>query len=93
MLFRSDRQSQFGQGWSGNRALDENGNWGAAYDGQDRVWGNIVDNSQLVKPYVFLPNRVRDFYDLGVSNKNSLSAGGGNETTKYLLSFSQNSVD
>lgn len=89
----ADRQSQFGQGWSGNRALDENGNWGAAYDGQDRVWGNIVDNSQLVKPYVFLPNRVRDFYDLGVSNKNSLSAGGGNETTKYLLSFSQNSID
>lgn len=88
-----ERQSQFGQGWSGNRALDENGNWGAPYDGQDRVWGNIVDNSQMVKPYVFLEDRVRDFYDLGVSYKNALSASGGNENTKYLLSFSQNNVD
>ena len=88
-----DRQSMFGQGWSGNRALDENGNWGAPYDGQDRVWGNVVDNSQLVKPYVFLENRVRDFYDLGISEKNSVSASGGDGKTSYLLSFSQNSVD
>lgn len=88
-----ERQSMFGQGWSGKRALDENGNWGAPYDGKDRVWGNVVDNSQLVKPYKFLKNRVRDFYDLGESYKNSISAAGGNETTKYFLSFSQNSVD
>lgn len=88
-----ERQSQFGQGWSGKRALDENGNWGAPYDGQDRVWGNIIDNSQLVKPYVFLKDRVRDFYDLGMSYKNSVSASGGNDRTNYLLSFSQNSVD
>lgn len=88
-----ERQSMFGQGWSGKRALDENGNWGAPYDGQDRVWGNVVDNSQLVKPYVFLENRVRDFYDLGLSTKNSLSASGGDGRTNYFLSFSQNSVD
>jgi len=88
-----ERQSQFGQGWSGMRALDENGNWGAPYDGKDRVWGNIVDNSQLVKPYVFLEDRVRDFYDIGLSYKNSVSASGGSESTNYFLSFSQNSVD
>lgn len=88
-----ERQSQFGQGWSGKRALDENGNWGAPYDGQDRVWGNIIDNSQLVKPYIFLKDRVRDFFDLGMSYKNSVSASGGNDRTNYLLSFSQNSVD
>ncbi len=88
-----DRQSQFGQGWSGLRALDENGNWGAPYDGKDRVWGNVVDNSQLVKPYKFLENRVRDFYDLGLSYKNAVSASGGDGNTNYFFSFSQNNVD
>lgn len=88
-----ERQSMFGQGWSGKRALDENGNWGAPYDGKDRVWGNVVDNSQMVKPYKFLEDRVRDFYDLGQNYKNAISASGGNERTTYFLSFSQNSVD
>ena len=46
-----EEQSQFGQGWSGNRALDENGNWGAPYDGKERVWGRIIENEQQVKPY------------------------------------------
>ena len=88
-----DVQTQFGQGWSGDRALDENGNWGAAYDGKDRVWGNIVDNSQQIKPYVFLKDRVRDFYDYGKNVKNSVSLSGGNASTNFFLSLSQNSVD
>ncbi|MGQ1891118.1 SusC/RagA family TonB-linked outer membrane protein [Thermophagus sp. OGC60D27] len=89
----SDVQDQFGQGWSGDRALDENGNWGPAYDGKDRVWGNIIDNSQLIKPYVFLEDRVRDFFDYGTNLQNSLSLSGGNATTNYFLSLSQNAVD
>ncbi|KAB1067476.1 SusC/RagA family TonB-linked outer membrane protein [Tamlana haliotis] len=88
-----ERQTQFGQGWSGDRALDENGNWGAAYDGQDRVWGNIVDNSQKIKPYVYLEDNVRDFYDYGKNIANSLSLSGGSDITKYYFSVSQNSVD
>jgi TonB-linked SusC/RagA family outer membrane protein len=89
----AERQNIFGQGWSGMRALDENGNWGPKYDGKDRVWGNIVDNSQQIKPYVFLENRLRDFYDIGTNYKNSISASGGNETTNYFLSFSHNAMD
>ncbi|PKQ65634.1 SusC/RagA family TonB-linked outer membrane protein [Labilibaculum filiforme] len=88
-----DVQSQFGQGWSGDRALDENGNWGPAYDGKDRVWGNVVDNSQQIKPYVFLEDRVRDFYETGKNVKNSVSLSGGNASTNYFMSLSQNSVD
>jgi TonB-linked SusC/RagA family outer membrane protein len=86
-------QKQFGQGWSGDRALDENGNWGPAFDGQDRVWGNIIDNSQQIKPYRYLENRIRDFYTTGVGYKNSLSLLGGNEQTNYFFSFSQNRLD
>jgi len=87
------RQSMFGQGWSGERALDENGNWGPLYDGKDRPWGNVVDNTQQVKPYVFLEDRVRDFYELGLNYKNAFSASGGNETTNYFFSVSNNSVN
>lgn len=83
-------QTMFGQGWSGDRALTENGSWGAAFDGKDRVWGNIVDNSQKTKPYVYLKDRVRDFYDLGFGYDNSLSLSGGTSQTQYHLSVSQN---
>ncbi|RZT96962.1 TonB-linked SusC/RagA family outer membrane protein [Ancylomarina subtilis] len=86
-------QKQFGQGWSGDRALDENGNWGPAYDGKDRVWGNNVNNSLQVKPYSFLEDRVRDFYDYGKNMKHSVSLNGGNATTNFFLSLSHNDVD
>ena len=86
-------QTMFGQGWSGDRALDENGNWGARFDGKERVWGHIVDNSQQLKPYVHLNNRIRDFYDYGIGYNNALSFTGGNEKTKFHASLSQNSID
>ncbi|MDD4399896.1 MAG: SusC/RagA family TonB-linked outer membrane protein [Dysgonamonadaceae bacterium] len=86
-------QELFGQGWSGDRALDENGNWGARFDGKERVWGHIVDNSQQLKPYVYLNNRIRDFYDYGIGYNNAVSLTGGNENTKFHASVSQNSVD
>ncbi len=86
-------QTMFGQGWSGDRALDENGSWGPAFDGEERVWGNVVDNSQKIKPYVYLKDRIRDFYDLGVGFNNALSMTGGTEQTKYHVSLSQNRID
>ncbi|MDR1022270.1 MAG: SusC/RagA family TonB-linked outer membrane protein [Prevotellaceae bacterium] len=86
-------QTLFGQGWSGDRALDENGNWGTRFDGKDRVWGNVVDNSQQLKPYVYLKDRVRDFYDLGLGYNNALSLTGGTEQTQYHVSVSQNHTD
>jgi TonB-linked SusC/RagA family outer membrane protein len=88
-----NEQKLFGQGWSGDRALDENGNWGAPFDGKDRVWGNVVDNSQKIKPYLYLNNRIRDFFDIGVGYKNALSFSGGSEATQYHLALSQNKVD
>lgn len=86
-------QKMFGQGWSGDHALDENGNWGSRFDGKDRVWGNVVDNSQQLKPYVYLENRIRDFYDLGFGFNNALSLTGGTEQTQYHVSVSQNHLD
>jgi TonB-linked SusC/RagA family outer membrane protein len=86
-------QKLFGQGWSGQRELPENGNWGSRYDGKDRVWGWIVDNSQQIKPYKYVENRVRDVYDIGVGYKNALAVSGGNDATLYHFALSQNKVD
>jgi TonB-linked SusC/RagA family outer membrane protein len=86
-------QTLFGQGWGGDRALDENGNWGTRFDGKDRVWGYVVDNSQQLKPYVYLENRIRDFYDLGLGYNNALSLSGGTEQTQVHVSMSQNNID
>ncbi len=86
-------QNMFGQGWSGDRALNENGNWGPRFDGEKRVWGNVIDNSQQLKPYVYLKNRIRDFYDLGVGYNNALSLTGGTDVTKFRASISQSHVD
>ena len=91
--FLADTQDQFGQGWGSDRALNENGNWGAAYDGVDRVWGNIVDNSQQIKPYVYLKDNLRDFYEYGENIKNSISVSGGDDKNTYFLSASHNKVD
>ena len=86
-------QKMFGQGWSMDRALDENGNWGAPFDGKMRPWGNIVDNSQLMIENSYKKNRIRDFYDMGIGYTNSVSFSGGNEGSKYRMSLSQSHVD
>ncbi len=88
-----DDQKSFGQGWSGLHALDENGNWGARYDGRLRKWGRNIDNTVQVAPYSYIEDRVRDFFDYGMSYKNAVSAFGGSDVTNYFVSFSQNSVD
>ena len=86
-------QNTFGQGWDGLHLLDENGSWGPKYDGSQRVWGNTVNNSQLLKPYVALEDNVRDFFDRGVTYQNSLAFNGGDERSSYYVSFSNTNSD
>ena len=86
-------QNEFGQGWDGSHWLDENGSWGPKYDGSDRVWGRVVDNSQLLKPYVALEDNVRDFFETGVNFQNSVSFNGGDEKGNYYVSFSNTTND
>ena len=81
-------QNDFGQGWNQDHALDENGSWGPRFDGKVRKWGNVVDNSQLIKPYVALEDNLKDFYETGINYNNSVSVYGGNDNTTYYLSYS-----
>jgi TonB-linked SusC/RagA family outer membrane protein len=83
-------QDIFGQGWDathGGTYIPENGSWGAKFDGKKRIWGSVVDNSQLIKPYVFIDDNIRDFYETGVESNNSVSLSGGNETTNFYFSY------
>ena len=81
-------QSTFGQGWDGLHLLIENGSWGPKFDGQLRVWGNIVDNAQQLKPFLFQEDQLENFFTTGTYYLNSAAISGGGENTTARLSFS-----
>ncbi len=82
-----DEQQEFGQGWGAISDIGQNGSWGPALDGKMRPWGATVDNSQLVKPFSFQKNSIRDFYDQGTEANNTLAISGGNEKTNFYFSY------
>lgn len=83
-----EMQNTFGQGWSGQHDLLENGSWGPKFDGKERVWGHVVDGEQLYKPYVALESNLRDFYETGLMLNNNIAIKGGGEKTTYYASYS-----
>ncbi len=87
------RQTVFGQGWSGHFAFEENGSWGPKMDGQDRLWGNVVDDSQQIKPFKVQEDNLKDFYDVGTSFINTVSLSGGSDKATYMLSYSNVNED
>ncbi|RYY99712.1 MAG: SusC/RagA family TonB-linked outer membrane protein [Chitinophagaceae bacterium] len=80
-------QESFGQGWDGQFWSPENGSWGPRLDGRDRLWGAPVDNSQLLKPFSFVKNNIRDFYENGTEFNNSVSLSGGSDLLNFYLSY------
>jgi TonB-linked SusC/RagA family outer membrane protein len=86
-------QNQFGEGFNGTPDLIENTSWGPKFDGTNRVWGHIVNNQQQIKPYVALPNNVRDFFDMGTTFDNSISISNANEKSSYFFSYSNLNAD
>src|SRR6185295_10794704 len=73
-----DFQNQFGEGFFGSTPhhLNENTSWGSEFDGKNRVWGRVVNNQQRVKPFVALPNNVKEFFETGKTLTNSVSMQG-----------------
>ncbi len=96
-------QNGWGQGWQGfgfsalpgggQGASNENGSWGPRFNGLVRPWGQIVNNSQQIKPYVALPDNIKEFYDVGTALTNSLRIGGGNEFSDFSLTITDLFVD
>ena len=86
-------QNTYGQGWNGLYAYEENGSWGPKADDKIRRWGNVVNNSQQLKPFSIQENNIRDFFDLGTSSSTSLAISGGNDAANYRLSYSLAKAD
>jgi len=86
-------QSTFGQGWDGVHYLIENGSWGPRFDGQPRVWGHVVNNSQLLKPYSFQKDQLENFFTTGTSRINSVSLSGGHGDSSVRLSYTNTQQD
>ena len=82
-----DLEKTFGQGWLGTFVLGENGSWGPRLDGQLRPWGSIVDNSQLIKPFSFVEDNIRNFYTTGLELNNTIAVSGGSDRSTFYFSY------
>jgi len=80
-------QNKYGQGWNGARTLDENGSWGPEMDGRWRVYGPVVDNSQMLQKFEAVENNVKDFFHTGVQKTADISLAGHSDATTYYLSY------
>lgn len=83
-----EMQNRFGQGASGEHVDIENGSWGPRFDGLERTYGYVYDNSQRVKSYKAIKNNVRDYFDTGVMFNNSVSFDGATDKSNYFVSLS-----
>ena len=97
-------QQEFGTGWSGQSysnvsgegglaASNENGSWGGRFDGVERPWSRVVNNSQLIKPYVALKDNQRDFYETGISQVAAINISAGSETADVSFVYSHQDMD
>jgi TonB-linked SusC/RagA family outer membrane protein len=101
-------QDRFGQGWPTlNQAatpepgLGENGSWGPALDGMMRKWGAPLDangfysptGTQRVKPFAYVKNNLRDFYESGLEVNNNLSITAGNQAASFIFTYGNLSSD
>ncbi|MBQ3984094.1 MAG: SusC/RagA family TonB-linked outer membrane protein [Bacteroidales bacterium] len=84
-------QNEFGQGWNGTQTFIENGSWGPRFDGSQQVYGPIWNGQQLIHEFSAKPTNVKDFFDLGISQKHSIAINGSTEDQRatYYLSYSR----
>ncbi len=83
-----EMQNMYGQGASGEHIAIENGSWGPRFDGVERVWGRVYDNSQMVKSYKAVKNNIRDYFDTGVTFNNSVAFDGATDKSDYYVALS-----
>ena len=88
IAYMPDFQESYGTGWQGVYDPYENTNWGPAFDGIVRRVGPIFsDGSYQSLPYAPVKDNLRDFYDTGLSIKNTISLSAGDKTSKFYASF------
>ncbi|WP_407426904.1 SusC/RagA family TonB-linked outer membrane protein [Arcticibacter sp.] len=85
-------QNVFGQGWPYYDAI-ENGSWGPKLDGVVREWGTEIDGVAQTKPFAYVENNIRDFYDTGYDVQNAITLSGGGENNSLFFSYSNSAQD
>jgi len=86
VLMTTQTQNVFGQGWP-NFAFEENGSWGPKLTNAVQDWGTEVDGVRQQKPYSYVEDNVRNFYETGIDYTNQLSISGGSEHSSYIFSY------
>lgn len=83
-------QNEFGQGWNGAQTFIENGSWGPRLDGSTQVYGPIWNGQQLIHEFSAKPDNIKDFFEVGVNQKHSISLSGASkdQSMTYYLSYS-----
>lgn len=84
-------QDKFGQGWPDWSPM-ENGSWGPALDGREHAWGAFSDGTKgsltpLTKPFSYVKNNMRDFYQTGFETNNNVSVRMGNDKLGLVASY------
>lgn len=93
-------QRDFGQGWPMWDPA-ENGSWGPKLDGRENVWGAYSNEDYgtgsvpsfypgfevMKKPFSYVENNMRDFYERGMEYQNTISVSGGDERNSFAMSY------
>ena len=94
-------QNMFGEGWPLFDAM-ENGSWGPKLDGMERIWGAPLDEKgvfslqngkERTKPFEFVENNLRNFYENGLETVNNVSISGGTRSSAFIFSYNNTSSD
>jgi TonB-linked SusC/RagA family outer membrane protein len=93
-------QHNYGQGWPYWDPA-ENGSWGPKLDGRMNVWGAYSNDwygpgfipplysgyKVMKKPFSYVKNQMRDFYETGMEYSNNISISGGDDKNSFALSY------
>jgi TonB-linked SusC/RagA family outer membrane protein len=99
-------QHNFGQGWPFWDPA-ENGSWGPKLDGRINVWGaysttdygpgSIPDSYPgfvvMKKPFSYVEDNLRSFYETGIEYQNNISISGGDAKNSFAMSYGNTSSD
>ena len=93
-------QHDFGQGWPFWDPA-ENGSWGPKLDGRMHDWGAYSTDwygpgyipatyegyTVMQKPFSYVENNLRNFYETGMEYQNTISISGGDEKNSFAMSY------
>lgn len=79
-------QDLFGEGW-GTWSNEENGSWGPRLDGREHWYGSTGLSETLTKPYSYVKNNIRDFYQTGSEWNNNVSLRYGDDKVGIVASY------